>query len=240
MQSKVYQPKISIIIATYNAENLIEKTLESIIYQTYENYEIIVIDGNSSDTTMLKVSNYSCYINHIVSEPDNGIYDAWNKGIILAKGDWISFLGAGDIYYPDGLRSYVDYILSSHEELDFVSSQIEMVNSFGKVLFKVGAKWEWPKLLKVMTVAHVGSMHSRNLFEIYGLFNSSYKIAGDYELLLRPKDCLKAGYLAQVTVKMLYGGVSSSMKIFSEIKQLKIKTGGISKRAANFEFFINS
>lgn len=233
-------PLISIIIATFNVEHLIERTLNSIITQTYKHFEIIIVDGNSTDGTLTIIEEYIPYIKHLISESDSGIYDAWNKGIKLSKGSWISFIGAGDIYLKDALENYIDHIRKLNYAPDFISSQIHIVDNNGKLLFKVGNRWEWPKFSHYMTAAHVGSLHSKLLFDKIGLFNSTYKIAGDYELLLRLKENLKTYYVSKVTAHMLYGGKSNSKKILKEIIRIKIETLGWPKIKAYREYYINS
>ncbi len=94
-------PKISIITVTYNAEKVLEKTLTSIFKQTYKNIEVIIIDGGSTDETLHIISKYNDSIDMFISERDDGIYDAMNKGIDIATGDFITFLNADDEYYSE-------------------------------------------------------------------------------------------------------------------------------------------
>ena len=94
-------PLISLITVCFNAEGLINDTLQSAINQTYKNIELVIIDGGSKDNTVAEVKKYETYIGTLISEPDKGIYDAMNKGIKAAKGEWFYFLNAGDAFYND-------------------------------------------------------------------------------------------------------------------------------------------
>ena len=100
------QPKFSIITITYNAASVIEPTLQSVLAQTYRNYEYLLIDGGSKDDTVAKAKASGITFAHIISEPDKGLYDAMNKGIGLATGDYLCFLNAGDSFFaPDTLQT---------------------------------------------------------------------------------------------------------------------------------------
>ena len=230
---------ISIIIATYNVGHLIEKTLLSIYNQTYQNFEIIVIDGTSDVDTISYIEKHKSRLTYYVSEPDEGIYDAWNKGLIHAKGRWIAFLGAGDEYLPEALHGYISLLSSLPNDIEFISSKVAITNAEGDIMYVRGKPWCWPQFLSSMTCAHVGALHSRTLFEKYGSFDTTYKIAGDYEFLMRIRNQLNAVFLPMITVHMLNGGISTSSAILLEDRKLKINTGKKPIWKANFEFIKN-
>jgi glycosyltransferase involved in cell wall biosynthesis len=232
-------PLISIIIATYNAGTLIEDTLYSILNQTYENYEILIIDAGSDSSTLTSIKKFQSELAYFVSEPDRGIYDAWNKGLSKAKGEWISFLGAGDKYQENALQNYVEYLSDKPDSVDFISSIIEIVDDKGKLISTHGKKWSWPHFLSNMVCAHVGALHSRRLFDSYGLFDISYRIAGDYEFLMRARNHLRTSFMPAVTVRMLGGGVSSNQRILKEVRRLKIESGKKSVLVAYMEYMMN-
>jgi len=221
--------KITVITASYNAEKNIEKAINSVISQQYEGLEYIIIDGGSKDNTVNIIKKYGNNINYWISEPDKGIYDAWNKGIAKATGDWIMFLGCDDELLPNALADYSKFIDSLDEGVEYVSSKNQMVDENMKPIRIKGWKWEWPKFLNGITVSHPGSLHARSLFKKYGVYNIDYKIAGDYELLLRPRNQLKAAFMDKVTVVMSEGGVSDSVAGIKEGILASIKTGGYSK-----------
>ena len=100
---------ISIIIATYNAEKVLKRCLDSIVTQKTGNVEVLIVDGNSTDSTMEIVQSYGTDVDYSLSEKDKGIYDAWNKALKVAKGDWIMFLGSDDYILPGSIKIYLDY-----------------------------------------------------------------------------------------------------------------------------------
>lgn len=219
-------PLITVITAVFNAEKTLEDTILSIINQSYGNIEYIIIDGGSTDSSIDIIRKYQHVIDYWISEPDDGIYDAWNKGVSLAGGDWISFLGADDVYRDGAIQSYVQLIENCDDpQLEYVSSKVNLAKG-EKILNVVGAPWHWRKFCKYNSIAHVGSFHSRALFETHGLFDASYKISGDYEFLLRSGQNLRAKFLDSITVNMQVGGVSdANFQVFSETTKAKILTG---------------
>jgi len=103
----MYKNKVSIITVCYNAEMEIERTIQSVLSQTYDNFEYIIVDGNSKDKTISIINQYSGNINQIISEPDKGIYDAMNKGIKMANGEWVIMMNAGDVFASDDVLSRI-------------------------------------------------------------------------------------------------------------------------------------
>lgn len=237
---KINKPFFSIIIATFNAEKHLDGCLNSIFSQSYKNYELIVIDGKSNDRTIEILKKYQNGINFFVSEVDNGIYDAWNKGIKLSNGDWIMFVGADDLLNSDVLLNY-NKLLDKEDMnfLDFVSGKVELVTENLIKIRNWGWEWEWNEFRRKIRLAHTTSLHSRAYFGAYGLFDSSYKIAGDYEILMRAKSNLRTLYVGFITGKQRIGGISSSSKVFFEVRRLMIRTGEESIWFANIQFIKN-
>lgn len=232
--------KISIVTAVYNGGRFLERFFKSIEQQINDSFELIIIDGGSSDNSIQIIRQNSHLINYWVSEPDKGIYDAWNKGVEKAKGQWIMFLGSDDLLLEDGIDSYVQFMSNqqSLDDIDYISSKVQMIDFEGRPIRVKGWPWEWPGFLKEMTVAHPGSLHSKRLFDKYGLFDTNYKITGDYELLLRPRSALKSLYMEKVTVLMSEGGASDSIASIREQTRASVATGGASAFEANLNFWI--
>ena len=231
----------TVVTATYNSEKTIAKTIESLLFQTYSDFEYILIDGMSNDSTIEIIKSYEIFFVEKgikykwVSEKDSGIYEAFNKGVNLSKGKWISFLGSDDIYLNNALKLYKNQIESLSTEIDFIYSNVKVEN--GKLYSK---PWSWVKFKRKMMIAHVGGFHNRNYFTKYGLFNEQYKIAGDYELLLRAKKKLKTHWLNQITVIMADGGISNNQikKVYLETTNAKIETGKINIVISRIDYFI--
>jgi glycosyltransferase involved in cell wall biosynthesis len=236
LEMKQSLPLISIVTVVLNGVSTLEKTILSVINQSYKNIEFIVIDGGSIDGTLDIINQYKSFIDYFVSEPDSGIYDAWNKGVKLSSGDWIAFLGADDTYLDGAIESYVILINSSSDKTpEYVSSRVNLV-SRSQVIRVIGRPWSWKVFKKYMCVAHVGSFHHKSLFAKYGLFDVTYKICGDYELLLRPRDTLRAIYLNLTTVNMSADGISNAnFNVFNESARAKVLTGGRNFLLSQFE-----
>ena len=219
------KPFISVVTAVYNSKNTIENSILSVINQSYAEIEYIVIDGGSTDGTIDIVMKYKNFIDYFISEPDNGVYDAWNKALDLCSGSWIVFLGADDEFLPRTFAAYQNFITENCSfELDYISSKVNIIKK-GRVLRTIGEPWKWSSLINHMNIAHTGSFHSQQLFKNKERFNVNYRIVGDYEFLLRKGKLLKAGFLNQVTVNMNSGGMSDTISAILETRKLKQKFG---------------
>ncbi|RLD27264.1 MAG: glycosyltransferase [Bacteroidetes bacterium] len=227
--------KFTIITATFNSEKTIARTLDSLLYQTYLNFEYIVVDGKSLDNTMEIIKSYENKFKdkgipyQWISEKDSGIYDAWNKGLALAKGNWISFLGSDDYYVNNAIEAYNELLSKrKKEQIDLLYSNAKVIAG-DKEIRTIKGIWSWNVFRRKMNIAHVGSFHSRNYFDKYGMFNESFKIAGDYELLLRSKENLRTFKLELITVFMEMGGVSNIQirKVFKETIRAKHNTAQV-------------
>jgi glycosyltransferase involved in cell wall biosynthesis len=211
---------ISIIIATYNAEKTLKRCLSSIIAQKNDQLELLIIDGGSVDRTMDIVKDASQSIDVIVSEPDKGLYDAWNKALRLATGEWIMFLGADDYLLEGAIDIYWNYLKTyTWEGVDIITAQCQLIDEKGKYLRILGNSYNINEFRCYMKISHGSTLHNRKLFDELGDFNLSFKICADYEFLLRKK--LNARYIETPTIAMQIGGMSNTIRGLWESFQVK-------------------
>lgn len=216
---------VSFVIATFNAERTLQRCIDSILKQSIKNYELIIIDGASRDNTVKLLELNSTNIAYWISEPDNGIYDAWNKGVAKAKGDWLWFLGADDYLYENSsLENYVQASKDISSEVKVAYSKVQLVNENQEEVFSIGEQWAQCKesFLNRMSLPHQGVLHHKSLFADEKLFDTQFKVAGDYEFLLRELPHNDAFFYPHDTVCMQVGGVSSApLSSIDTVKEIR-------------------
>jgi glycosyltransferase involved in cell wall biosynthesis len=227
------QPLVTVITAVYNGQPYVAGCLESVLHQDYPNIEHIVLDGGSSDGTVDVLRKYEDRLALWKSEPDHGIYDAWNKGLAEARGEWICFLGADDELLPDAINAYM-VLAARNPNAEYLCSRVKLVDTSGYQKI-IGGPWKWREFSKLMCTAHVGSMHRRSLFDRLGTYDVSYRIVADYEFLLRAQRRLNTAFMPVETAMMRGGGVSGSSRALKEAERAKIASGGRSKVLAAME-----
>jgi len=202
--------KISIITVCFNCEGLIERTIKSVIEQTYTNVQYIIIDGGSTDNTLSIIKNYENNIDVLVSERDNGIYDAMNKGLEYATGDLIYFLNAGDYLYNNDVLQNIIEGLNANPGSDIIyGDQIYYDDTTEQRRSNYYANI--PQLL-LNGCCHQTIFAKKSTFIKCGNFNSNYKVYGDLDWLLRALigSNLKMTYIGIPIVYYLRGGVSET------------------------------
>ncbi len=205
--------RVSIITVSYNSINSIANTIKSVLSQTYSNIEYIVIDGGSRDGTQEEVKKFGSRINKFVSEGDNGIYDALNKGIKISEGDIIGILNADDFFYDNNIISKVAEAFEN-EHIDAVFGDVQFVRprDTSKVIRYYSSKRFDPGKFRFgFMPAHPSFYVRRSLFDKYGGYKTDYKIAADFELLIRflYTHHVRYKYLEFPFVTMRTGGVST-------------------------------
>ena len=142
------RPLVTVITAVLNAVGAIKDCIESVVRQEYPNIEHIVLDGGSSDGTVDVLRHYDDRIALWRSEPDRGIYDAWNKALREARGEWICFLGADDEFLPGAVSAYMA-LAAKNPQAEYLSSKVQMIYPSGYVRI-LGSPWTWRKFSKAM------------------------------------------------------------------------------------------
>lgn len=200
-------PRLSIIIATWNAGGTLERCLNSIIEQSSQDWELLISDGGSTDDTISLVERYSKHIAWFRSEKDNGIYDAWNSALEHAKGEYVCFLGADDAFHSPSVLSEI-FAAAGSNQYDLITSLglLRDVNwTAGRIL---GSSWTEAKLPRRIRVCHPGLLHRRRLFDDHGTFDSRYRIAADMDFLLRLPAEISSLHLPMITVDVQDAGIS--------------------------------
>ena len=209
-------PLISIIVAVRNGALTLQRCINSITDQSYSEKELIIIDGKSIDNTVEIIRENDDAIAYWESKPDKGVYHAWNKALDHANGEWICFLGADDYFWdPNVLTRISAYLEGAYPNFRVAYGKVVLVSKVGKIINIIGRPWQQAKkkFMQIMSIPHVGLMHHRKLFEIHGKFNEHYRIAGDYDLLLRELKTRDALFAPDIVVAgMQYGGLGSNPK----------------------------
>ena len=205
--------KISIVTVSYNAEDTITDTIKSVLSQSYSNIEYIIVDGGSSDGTVAIIEQYAEYIHAWVSEPDQGIYDAMNKGIAMATGDVVGILNADDIYaHVDALQKVVEVFEDTsidccYGDLVYVSEDLSKHVRYWK-----SSAYDASLFAKAWIPPHPTFFVRKEGYARCGKFDTQYKLAADYELMLRFlwKFKLRATYISDTLIKMRLGGATNN------------------------------
>jgi len=201
--------KFSIITVCRNAADTIEETIKSVISQSYENYEFIIIDGKSSDKTGDIIKKYENYITKYISEKDSGIYDAMNKGVSFAHGDYVFFLNANDVFSKSTVLEEVAEKISVKNP-DIIYGDILAIEDDRNQVIKFNKVTDW--YLAQNTICHQATFSKKDLFEKYGDYDLKYKIAADYDWLLKMiyRNKISRWYIPLIITKFSMGGISSN------------------------------
>ena len=201
--------KVSIITVVYNGAKTLEKTIQSVLNQTYKNIEYIVIDGQSTDGTQLIIEKYMDAIAYYISEKDKGLYYAMNKGLRQATGDIIGIINSDDWYVKNAVNDIVVYF--QENVVDLVYGQIIAVSEHNKesIYQNIALESMWYR----MALPHPSVFVKKGVYDKLGGFDVNYKFAADYELLLRfYSEEIRFGYIDKVIAYFREGGLSTKRK----------------------------
>lgn len=215
------QPQISIITVVFNARLLIEATVQSVLKQTFSSIEYIIIDGASTDGTMEVLEQYRSRLAVLQSEKDKGIYDAMNKGLALATGEYVLFLNAGDLLADEGILSR---IFLSYPEADVYYGNTKIIDNHGNVLgdrrLQPPQKLTWKSLRFGMCVSHQSFIAKRTLCEAYDL---RYSVSSDIDWMICVlKKAKQMVYINEPISKFLEGGSSAQRRKKALMERFRI------------------
>lgn len=215
------KPKISVITICYNSREYIEETILSVLSQKYDSFEYIVIDGESTDGTMKVIERYSKRITKILSEPDKGISDAFNKGIKIANGDIIGIMNSGDIFKDENVLANV---AEKYEKGIDVYRGSEIVKNYSTgYQYVLNPSEKYYKNPIRFHVCHMGCFICKSAYEKYGLYRDDFKYAMDMELLYRFNHCGATEKKINVVVGVFRtGGISQTHEKDKRIECEKI------------------
>jgi glycosyltransferase involved in cell wall biosynthesis len=198
-------PLISIITVVYNGVSTLEQTIFSVINQTYKNIEYIIIDGGSTDGTIDIIKKYEKHLAYWVSEPDNGIADAFNKGIKKAAGDLIGLINSDDYLFLDALSIVSKYYVKNRNQIISGALRLENPKRCDKI---------WQSTLKnidiEMTIAHPATFVPKQFYELYGGFDIAYKVSMDYDFIYKMiSNNVDFNIIPDILITMRSGGMSA-------------------------------
>lgn len=223
---KIKTPSFSIITVTFNAEKVLERTMASVFRQSYPNLEYIIIDGGSKDTTLDIIKPSAGHLAYWVSEPDRGLYDAMNKGLRKASGDYVLFLNAGDTLQNSDTIAGIAEVAKKNQLPDILYGETDLVDVEGKFIahrrLKAPERLTWKSFRMGMLVCHQAFIVRRTLAPLYDL---KYHYSSDFDWCIR---CLKMAANIQNThlrlINYLHEGLTTSNRKDSLKERYRIMT----------------
>jgi len=216
------KPLISVITVCFNAEEFIEETIQSVAGQLYDAIEFIIVDGGSTDNTVKIIRRSNKHITTWISEPDEGISDAFNKGYALSTGDYILYLNSDDMLHDTGV---IAEMVSRIEECGYPKVIYGDCNVLdresGEVRYLASIEYQPVAFLKGKTIPHPSLLLHRSYFVQYGLFDKEFQIAMDYELFLRGLLKEKVVHVPCLMTDVRDGGVSTSHRVLAVDETIK-------------------
>jgi glycosyltransferase involved in cell wall biosynthesis len=235
-----FMPRISIITVCLNSASTIEATILSVISQNYTDFEYIIVDGGSNDGTIEILGKYKVHISTLISEPDGGISDAFNKGIRLATGELIGIVSSDD-YLPENVLNQVAELWNDNPGADVIYGNAIVFEDGNSERFVVKPDLKFNAIWRRTPVKHAATFISRKAYETYGAYSVKYKFAMDYELILRFYiGGAKFIYFDKILGAFKIGGINTRhfVKARKEVREAAIEYGLVCYKA-NFWFWFS-
>lgn len=225
-------PRLSIIMAVRNVGTSVEATLRSLCDQTWTGWELIIIDGASTDDTLAALAPFRDRIATLISEPDNGIAEAWNKALPHCRGEWVLFLGAGDRLWQETTLAQVMPVLDSlAPECGVCYGRVAVADRDGRIVEELGKPWTLAirDLPTAMPIPHQGTFQRRALFDRIGGFDINLRYAIDYDFMLRTLPRAAPHFMNMTVSVFAEGGVSTRpelrLAVMREYRQVRRRYG---------------
>ncbi|HEY5993175.1 MAG TPA: glycosyltransferase family 2 protein [Gallionellaceae bacterium] len=234
----ILKPRISIVTITYNSREFVKDAIESVLGQTYDNMEYIVVDGGSTDGTVEVIKAYESRIAEWVSEKDEGIADAFNKGLSRATGEYVLFLNSDDMLADENVLENIAEKIVENQSPTMIYGDFDCLNrNSGEIVYQGGIVFYPEKLIYGHIIPQPCLFTNRRYFEKYGNFDTGYKIAMDYEWFLRGVRKETVIHVPIRVTKIRGGGISALNpdKAAKEIISALRKNGFFSNRFAEYK-----
>ncbi len=205
-------PLISVITVCYQAEEYLEQCIQSVISQTFDDFEYIIIDGGSTDGTVDIIKKYQEHLTYWHSKPDRGLSHAFNLGMEQCHGQWIAFLNSDDMYVDSSVLDKAALVLKQALNFDVVHGKIQHIKRDKipvVISSKIGRPWRWRDFRRYSTIPHPASFIRRELIDEVGGFDENFRNALDYEFFLRKGPRLMVLYIPKLFAQMRIGGIST-------------------------------
>jgi glycosyltransferase involved in cell wall biosynthesis len=214
-------PLVTIITVVFDGDKYLEQAIQSVINQTYDNIEYIIIDGGSTDGTIDIIRKYEQVIDYWISEPDRGLYDAMNKGICLSSGDIIGILNSDDLYLIDTVEKVVEKYKEDGKPSVIYGDMLKFLNeNYAQVSFHKGDLSEVAFREFRIAINHPTCFVHREIYNSFGVFQSKYEVGADRELMMRfYEGGVQFIYLGKVLAKFRLGGTTSSLSLISIVRR---------------------
>jgi glycosyltransferase len=232
------RPLVSIVTCVYNAEATLQRAMDSVRQQTYPNIEYVVVNGASTDGTADVIARNMDIVDVLLSEPDKGLYDAFNRGVAVSTGDYVAVLNGDDALAPENMAKSIAALEASGADFSFGDIEMEEEGPSGPVVRFRPADKDYAKTLNWGTTElhHPTMVAHRRIFERVGLFRTNLKITADYDWYVRLNKAGFRGVYSGVISRMKYGGVSTDRQELSilEASYVALRNGGPPLRILGF------